>query len=165
MNSILLTFTIALSLIMCPSVSLCFSQSDKGEHSFVIENDQFQLDGNPIQIISGEIHYFRIPEIYWEDRLQRVLALGMNAVQIYVPWNFHQSTPNIESVQLENDANLGKFLDLCFDLGLLVLLRPGPYICAEWEFGGLPSWLLDPNIEFPVSVIRTNDSGYLHYGN
>ena len=107
--------------------------------SFTVEGDQFVLDGTPFRILSGEIHYFRIPRIYWEDRLRRVKALGFNAIQTYIPWNFHEE--NEGETSFEGDRDFLAFLSLADELGLLVLLRPGPYICAEWDWGGLPAWL------------------------
>lgn len=101
------------------------------QRSFTIENDRFVKDGTPVQLISGSIHYHRIPPQYWEDRLRRVKALGLNAIQIYVPWNFHQPYPGgSESFSFEGWQDVGKFVELAGSLDLLVLLRPGPYVCA-----------------------------------
>ncbi|MCF2937978.1 beta-galactosidase [Paenibacillus alkaliterrae] len=99
----------------------------------------------PIQIISGAIHYFRVVPEYWRDRLQKLKACGFNTVETYVPWNFHE--PDEGQFVFEGMANIEQFIEIAGDLGLYVIVRPSPYICAEWEFGGLPAWLLaDPGM-------------------
>eukprot|EP00878_Enallax_costatus_P024382 GHUV01026018.1.p1 GENE.GHUV01026018.1~~GHUV01026018.1.p1 ORF type:complete len:192 (+),score=19.21 GHUV01026018.1:633-1208(+) len=99
--------------------------------SFTIEDDQFWRDGQPFRILSGSIHYHRIPPDLWRDRLLRVKALGLNAIQLYVPWNFHQPTPGSRGIlPLEGWRDLPGFIRLAQELDLLVLLRPGPFICA-----------------------------------
>ncbi|KAK6315513.1 hypothetical protein J4Q44_G00150420 [Coregonus suidteri] len=128
-----------------------------GARSFSIDynNNCFQKDGKPFQYISGSIHYSRIPQYYWRDRLLKMYMAGLNAVQIYVPWNFHEEKQGVYN--FSGDRDLENFLDLANQTGLLVILRPGPYICAEWEMGGLPAWLLQkPNI-----VLRSADTDYL----
>lgn len=100
----------------------------------------FLRDGEPHRIVSGAVHYFRIHPELWEDRLRRVRALGVNTVDTYVPWNFHE-LPDGE-VDFTGWRDVGRFTRLAGELGLDVILRPGPYICAEWEFGGLPARLL-----------------------
>jgi len=102
--------------------------------------DQFYLDGKPFQIISGAIHYFRVPRAYWDDRLKKLKAMGCNTVETYIPWNLHEPEPG--TFRFEGDLDVGAFLSLAQENGLYAILRPSPYICAEWEFGGLPSWLL-----------------------
>jgi len=112
-------------------------------HSFTIAEDAFRLDGEQFTLLSGEIHYFRIPSHYWRDRLRRVRALGFNAVTVYVPWNFHQPE-SPDSFDFSGDRNLTRFLDLAAQEDLFVIMRPPPYVCAEWDFGGMPAWLADP---------------------
>lgn len=109
------------------------------QHSFAIE-DQFYLDGNPIKIISGAIHYFRVVPEYWQDRLEKLQALGCNTVETYIPWNMHE--PQEGEYCFSGMYDVRKFIQTAQKLGLYVILRPSPYICAEWEFGGLPFWLL-----------------------
>ncbi|MGN7297663.1 glycoside hydrolase family 35 protein [Ferdinandcohnia sp. SAFN-114] len=104
------------------------------------ENEQFMINGEPIQIISGAIHYFRVVPEYWKDRLLKLKACGFNTVETYVPWNFHEPKPG--EFQFEGQADIVKFIETAAEIGLYVIIRPSPYICAEWEFGGLPSWLL-----------------------
>ncbi|MCD9020283.1 glycoside hydrolase family 35 protein [Cohnella silvisoli] len=108
--------------------------------SFVIEGNQFMYDGKPMRIISGAMHYFRIVPEYWEDRLRKLRACGFNTVETYVAWNLHE--PKEGRFNFEGIADLVRFVRLAEKLGLFVIVRPSPYICAEWEFGGLPSWLL-----------------------
>ncbi len=102
--------------------------------------DTFYLDGEPFQVISGSIHYFRIVPEYWRDRLEKLKSLGMNTVETYIPWNIHE--PRKGEFVFDGMCDVVKFVKLAEELGLYVILRPSPYICAEWEFGGLPGWLL-----------------------
>ncbi|RGX94092.1 beta-galactosidase [Roseburia sp. OF03-24] len=102
--------------------------------------DNFYLDGKPFQIISGAIHYFRIVPEYWKDRLEKLKAMGCNTVETYIPWNMHE--PKKGEFHFEGMLDIERFIKTAQDLGLYVILRPSPYICAEWEFGGLPAWLL-----------------------
>ncbi|XP_062313396.1 beta-galactosidase-1-like protein isoform X1 [Osmerus eperlanus] len=128
-----------------------------GAPSFSIDYNRncFLKDGRPFQYVSGSIHYSRIPRYYWKDRLLKMYMAGLNAIQIYVPWNFHESVEGVYN--FAGDRDLEHFLDVANQTGLLVILRPGPYICAEWEMGGLPAWLLrKPNI-----ILRSADKDYL----
>ena len=102
--------------------------------------DNFYLNGEKIQIISGGMHYFRIVPEYWEDRLKKLKALGCNCVETYIPWNMHE--PEKGQFDFKGNLDVVRFVELAQALGLFVILRPSPYICAEWEFGGLPYWLL-----------------------
>uniref|UniRef100_A0A7N9AU33 Galactosidase, beta 1-like n=1 Tax=Mastacembelus armatus TaxID=205130 RepID=A0A7N9AU33_9TELE len=127
----------------------------KTSFSIDYKNNCFLKDGKPFQYISGSIHYSRIPQYYWKDRLVKMYMTGLNAIQVYVPWNFHEAVQGIYN--FTGDRDLEHFLDLANQTGLLVILRPGPYICAEWEMGGLPAWLLQkPNI-----ILRSADTDYL----
>uniref|UniRef100_A0A3B1IU17 Galactosidase, beta 1-like n=1 Tax=Astyanax mexicanus TaxID=7994 RepID=A0A3B1IU17_ASTMX len=118
-------------------------------------SDCFLKDGKPFQYISGSIHYSRVPRSYWKDRLTKMYMSGLNAIQVYIPWNFHESEQGV--FEFEGEKDVEYFLNLANQTGLLVILRPGPYICAEWEMGGLPAWLLhNPNI-----ILRSADSDYL----
>jgi beta-galactosidase len=120
-----------------------------------ITDQGFLLDEQPWRIVSGALHYFRVHPDQWADRLRKARLLGLNAIDTYVPWNLHERRPG--EFRLDGPLDLPRFLDLAAAEGLHVLLRPGPYICAEWEGGGLPSWLLrDPQI-----VLRSNDPRYL----
>ena len=108
-------------------------------HTFEIK-DNFYLDGKPFQIISGGIHYFRVVPEYWKDRLEKLKAMGCNTVETYIPWNMHE--PNKGEFHFDGMLDIAKFVKTAQELGLWVIIRPSPYICAEWEFGGLPAWLL-----------------------
>lgn len=117
--------------------------------------DGFRLDDRPLRIISGGLHYFRIHPEQWADRLRKARLMGLNTIETYVPWNLHSPHPG--EFRLDAGLDLPRFLDLAAAEDLHVLLRPGPYICAEWEGGGLPSWLLaDEDIE-----LRSRDPRYL----
>ena len=102
--------------------------------------DTFYLNGEPFKVISGSIHYFRVVPEYWQDRLEKLKAMGCNTVETYIPWNAHE--PKKGEFHFEGSLDIVKFVKLAQDLGLYVIIRPSPYICAEWEFGGLPAWLL-----------------------
>ncbi|MFB9389244.1 beta-galactosidase family protein [Streptomyces coeruleoprunus] len=97
----------------------------------------FLLDGRPVRLLSGALHYFRVHEAQWGHRLAMLRALGLNCVETYVPWNLHEPEPG----RYGDVGRLGRFLDAVAAAGLWAIVRPGPYICAEWENGGLPHWL------------------------
>lgn len=112
--------------------------------------EQFYLNGKPFQIISGSIHYFRTVPEYWQDRLEKLVNMGCNTVETYIPWNFHETEKG--KFCFEGMHDVERFIQLAEKLGLYVILRPSPYICSEWEFGGLPAWLLrDPNMRLRCS--------------
>lgn len=120
--------------------------------------DEFYLNGEPFKIISGAIHYFRVVPEYWQDRLEKLKAMGCNTVETYVPWNAHE--PQEGEFYFEGGLDLRRFIQTAENLGLYVILRPSPYICAEWEFGGLPYWLLnEPKLKLrfdePVFLSKT----------
>lgn len=119
------------------------------------DKDRFYLDGEPFQIISGAMHYFRIVPEYWEDRLKKLKACGFNTVETYTCWNLHERREG--EFNFEGILDIERFIETAEKLDLNVIIRPGPYICAEWEFGGLPSWLL----RYPEMGIRCNDPLYL----
>ena len=102
--------------------------------------EKFYLNGEPFQIISGAIHYFRTVPEYWRDRLLKLKAMGGNTVETYIAWNVHE--PKKGEFHFDGMYDVEAFIELAKELGLYVILRPSPYICAEWEFGGLPAWLL-----------------------
>ena len=100
------------------------------------------LDGKPFQIISGEMHYPRIPRAYWRARFRMAKAMGLNTVTAYVFWNEHEQSPGVFDFSGQRDV--AEFIREAQSEGLYVILRPGPYVCAEWEWGGYPAWLLKP---------------------
>ena len=115
-----------------------------GAPSFTIANDRFVINGStPVSMFAGEIHYSRVHPDLWDDRLARLRAMGLNAIQTYVPWNFHETTEGVfDFGDVEPSRNLPEFLRIAQQHGLMVNVRAGPYMCGEWEFGGLPAWLL-----------------------
>ena len=123
---------------------------------FKIEDGDFKYKGEPIHIYAGEMHYARIPKEYWRHRLQMMKALGLNAVNTYVFWNYHNTAPGKWDWKSDN-KNLTEFIKLAEEEGLFVILRPGPYACAEWEFGGYPWWLQ----KNPDLKIRQNNEAFL----
>lgn len=108
--------------------------------TFEIGEGQFLLNGQPFLIKAAELHYPRIPKEYWDQRIKMCKALGMNTVCLYTFWNVHETTEDILDFKEQN--NIREFILLCQENGMKVILRPGPYVCAEWEMGGLPWWLL-----------------------
>ena len=105
-----------------------------------VDHKQFLLDGKPFRIISGALHYFRILPEYWEDRLTKLKACGFNTVETYTCWNLHERREG--QFDFSGMLDIERFIETAEKLDLNVIVRPGPYICAEWDFGGLPSWLL-----------------------
>ena len=114
----------------------------------------FYLDGQEFKILSGAIHYFRIQPEDWYHSLYNLKALGFNTVETYVPWNMHE--PKKGQFDFQGILDIEKFLQIAQDLGLYVIVRPSPFICAEWEFGGMPAWLLTEDMR-----IRSSDAPYL----
>ncbi|PFX33940.1 Beta-galactosidase-1-like protein 2 [Stylophora pistillata] len=120
------------------------------------ERGQFMLEGKPFRILSGSIHYFRVVPEYWRDRLLKLKAMGLNTVETYVPWNRHEEVKG--QFNFKGILDVVNFINIAHSLGLYVIVRPGPYICAEWDLGGLPSWLLhDPKMQ-----LRSMYPPYLH---
>ncbi|MEU0137894.1 beta-galactosidase [Streptomyces sp. NPDC006296] len=116
----------------------------------------FSLDGRPLRLLSGALHYFRVLPAQWPQRLRMMRALGLNTVETYVPWNLHEPRPR--EYDFAGIADLDRFLHATREAGLRAIVRPSPYICAEWENGGLPWWLsADPE----VRALRCQDPGYL----
>jgi len=110
------------------------------QHTFQAGNKTFLLDGKPFVVKAAELHYPRIPQPYWEHRIKMCKSLGMNTICIYVFWNIHEQREGVFDFTANNDV--AEFCRLCQKNGMYVIVRPGPYVCAEWEMGGLPWWLL-----------------------
>ncbi|KAJ8779001.1 hypothetical protein J1605_013235 [Eschrichtius robustus] len=146
---------LCLPSLLLPLVTLLLPQADT--RSFVVDpdHDRFLLDGAPFRYVSGSLHYFRVPRVLWADRLFKMRMSGLNAVQFYVPWNYHEPEPGV--YKFNGSRDLFAFLKEATLANLLVILRPGPYICAEWEMGGLPAWLLRK----PKIHLRTSDPDFL----
>lgn len=125
-------------------------EGEKPMTTLSYDEGHFKMGDRPIQLISGAIHYFRIVPAYWEDRLRKIKAMGCNCIETYVAWNVHE--PREGEFHFEGMADVAEFVRLAGELGLYVIVRPSPYICAEWEFGGLPAWLLKDDMR-----LRCND--------
>ncbi|WPO84366.1 beta-galactosidase family protein [Chryseobacterium sp. JJR-5R] len=130
--------------ILCMLFFSCagtFSYGQKpGRHTFTLGKSDFLLDGKPLQMISGEMHYPRIPRESWRDRMKMAKAMGLNTIGTYVFWNVHEETPG--TYDFSGNSDIAEFVKTAREEGLWVVLRPSPYVCAEWEFGGYPWWLL-----------------------
>jgi beta-galactosidase len=150
-----LTALLALGLSSMMDTASAQSPAVSGVHHLRVNGDHFELDGKPFQIISGAIHYARVPRAYWRDRLRKAHAMGLNTVETYVFWNLHEPSPGQFDFSGQND--IAEFIREAQQEGLFVILRPGPYVCAEWEFGGYPAWLLrDPDME-----VRTSNPAFM----
>lgn len=123
--------------------------------TFTVHDGQFLLNGKPFRIISGEMHYARIPRAYWPARFEMAKAMGLNAVTTYVFWNAHEPRPGV--YDFSGNLDVAEFIREAQHAGLYVILRPGPYACAEWEFGGFPAWLLKDR----STVVRSRDPKFL----
>src|SRR5271154_6064622 len=131
-----------------------FAQGTTGRR-FGVEGDQFTLDGKAFQVISGEMHYPRIPRAYWRDRFKMAKAMGLNTITTYVFWNEHETQPGV--FDFSGNKDVAEFVREAQEEGLYVILRPGPYVGAEWEFGGYPAWLLKDH----DTVVRTSDPKFM----
>jgi beta-galactosidase len=159
----------ALTLLVCGAIlsaitveapcqvpqSVPVSVPPSSRHTFRVSGTQFLLDGKPYQVISGEMHYPRVPRADWRDRFRKARAMGLNTITTYVFWNVHEPRPGVYDFAGQNDV--AEYLREAQQEGLNIILRPGPYVCGEWELGGYPSWLLkDRNL-----VLRSNDPKYI----
>lgn len=129
---------LALFLGICNLLLLHAQNTD--QYNFKAGKGSFLLNGKPFVIKAAELHYPRIPKPYWDQRIKLCKALGMNTVCLYVFWNTHEPRPG--EFDFTGQNNLAEFCRLCHQNNMYVILRPGPYVCAEWEMGGLPWWLL-----------------------
>ncbi|MBB3222764.1 beta-galactosidase [Pseudoduganella umbonata] len=129
-------------------------------HRFAVGDNDFLLDGKPVQIRCGEVHFARVPREYWIHRLKAIKAMGLNAVCAYLFWNYHEWREGRYDWSGQRDA--AEFCRLAQAEGLWVILRPGPYACAEWEMGGLPWWLLKSDgAGKPDAFLRTRDDSFV----
>jgi len=148
MKKILLSFSL-LILLQCA----VFAQ--KPAHSFALGDSVFLLDGKPFQIIAGEIHYPRVPREAWRQRMQMAKAMGINTIGTYVFWNVNE--PEKDVFDFKGNADIAAFVKIAQEEGLWVVLRPSPYVCAEWEFGGYPYWLQNEK----GLVVRSKEPQYI----
>ena len=162
LNIILRTKTLCIIstiLIFYGNINTVQSAPSSNLPSFVIDykNNQFLKDGKPFRYISGSMHYFRIPPEHWEDRLLKAKYLGINTIQTYIAWNVHETKENEYNFVGKNDFL--SFMDLARKHDLMVIVRPGPYIDSEWDFGGLPPWLQNK-----TSIkMRSSNAQYMSY--
>ncbi|NTU86218.1 MAG: beta-galactosidase, partial [Chloroflexales bacterium] len=120
-----------------------------------VDRDGLHLDGRPFYLLAGCVHYFRWPRAEWRPLLEQARWGGLNTIDTVIPWNRHELSPGV--FDFADEADLAAYLDLCHELGLKAIVRPGPYICAEWENGGLPAWLTAE----PGLALRTDDERYM----
>lgn len=151
MKNIIISLLLLIYLLSCKPA---FGQQEVNE-PFKIGTESFILNGKPFVIRCGEMHFARIPRAYWRHRLKMAKAVGLNTVCAYLFWNFHETSPG--RFTWEGQADAAEFCKIAQEEGLYVLLRPGPYACAEWEFGGLPWWLLKKK----DIRLRTQDPYYM----
>jgi len=144
---------LVLILLLCTFFYNSFSQTVQ-PGTFTLGNKEFLLNGKPFVIRAAELHYPRIPKEYWEHRIQLSKAMGMNTICIYLFWNLHEQQPDVYDFTGQNDV--AEFVRLVQKNGMYCIVRPGPYVCAEWDMGGLPWWLLKkPDIQ-----VRTLKDSY-----
>ncbi len=137
---------VALGTALAASLTVGTS-GQAARHTFALGGDDFLLDGKPFQVISGELHPARIPAEYWRHRIRMAKAMGCNTIAAYVFWNYHEPSEGRFDFSSGN-RDIARFVRLAQEEGMFVLLRPGPYVCAEWDFGGLPPYLLrDPELK------------------
>jgi len=126
------------------------------KHVFSFRDNEFLLDGKPFQVVSGEMHPARIPREYWRHRIRMARAMGCNTIAVYVFWNYHEQTPGVWDFRSGNH-DIAAFIRICKEEKMWVMLRPGPYVCAEWDWGGLPFYLL----KIPDIKVRCMDPRYM----
>lgn len=132
------------------------SAAQKVKHTFKFSPAEFLLDDQPFRIISGEMHPARIPEQYWRHRIQMAKAMGCNTISVYIFWNYHETEEGVYDFSTGN-RNIAEFFRIAHDEEMWVIVRPGPYVCAEWEFGGIPPYLL----RIPDIKVRCMDPRYM----
>jgi len=137
--------------ILLLTATFSFAQN----RTFSIQGENFMLDGKPFIIRSGEMHYPRVPRGSWRDRFKKAKALGLNTITTYIFWNLHEKQPG--KFDFSGNLDIVEFIKIAQKEGLLMIVRPGPYICTEWDFGGIPSWLLREK----DMQVRTKDARFL----
>lgn len=164
---VLSALTPAAAMAVTATGSSAFAAADKhpkpakpGRHTFGFSADgsDFLLDGQPFQIRSGEMHPARIPVEYWQHRIRMAKAMGMNTIALYVMWNYLEERPGVFDFRTDR-RNVEAFVKLCQAEGMWVLMRPGPYVCGEWDLGGIPPYLL----RYPDIKLRVNKTDDPHY--
>lgn len=146
-------------ILLFVMISILFTDSvlaQKPKHTFTLGTSEFLLDGQPFQIISGEIHPARIPAEYWRQRIKMAKAMGCNTISAYIFWNYHESEEGVYDFSTWNH-NIREFIKIVQEEEMWLILRPGPYVCAEWESGGIPPYLL----RIPDIKLRCLDPRYM----
>lgn len=133
----------------------CLNNKDKDKVKF--SADGIYIDGKPRIVLCASVFYFRIPREEWRDRLEKVKSAGYNCIDVYFPWNYHETEE--ESWDFSGEKDVDVFLALAEELGLWVIARPGPYICSEWDMGSLPAYLLTKE----GLILRDYNELYLGY--
>ena len=139
-----------LATLCCSSLAV----AQKGG-SFTWQGENFLLNGKPFVIRSGEMHYPRVPRTQWRDRFRKARAMGLNTITTYIFWNLHEPTPG--RFDFTGNLDIAEFARQAKQEGLYIILRPGPYVCTEWDFGGFPAWLL----KTPDMKARSGDARFL----
>lgn len=152
-----LSLTVLLWLILSGAALAQTPNAAKAKpvHTFGWQGEHFLLDGKPFQIIAGDMHYARVPRQYWRDRMRKMKAMGLNTLTTYVFWNLHEPQPG--KFDFKGNLDLAAYVRTAQEEGLWVIVRPGPYVCSEWEFGGFPAWLLTT----PDMKVRSSDPRFL----
>ncbi|MBK7214315.1 MAG: beta-galactosidase [Bacteroidales bacterium] len=145
-------FSTVLLFLLLSGLQSIFAQ----KNSFTFSGRDFLLNGKPFQIIGGEMHPARIPAEYWRHRIQMTKAMGCNTIAAYIFWNYHEEKEGVYDFSTWN-RDLKKFIKIAQEEGMWVIVRPGPYVCAEWDFGGIPSYLL----KYPDLKVRCMDPRYM----
>lgn len=151
------------SFILIIFLSGCNVNKRIAQHNFSLGSSDFLLNGKPFRMISGEMHYTRIPREYWRDRMRMAKAMGLNTIGTYVFWNAHE--PKRGEYDFSGDNDIAAFIATAKEEGLWVVLRPSPYVCAEWEFGGYPWWLLKDSTIKVRSMDKRFVDAYTQYIN
>lgn len=149
-ETLFLVSAFLLSVVMSAQASI-----KQPVHTFALGDSVFLLDGKPFQIISAELHYPRVPREAWRDRMKQAKAMGINTIGTYVFWNLHE--PQKGKFDFAGNNDIAAFVKTAWEEGLWVILRPSPYVCAEWEFGGYPYWLQNEK----GLVVRSKEATYL----
>jgi beta-galactosidase len=136
---------------------LPFILSLAASRTFTVKGNRFLLDGRPFRYIAGEFHYFRQHPSSWEQTIKKMATGGLNVVQTYIPWNLHE--PKKGQFNFEGIADLEGWIGICRRCGMYAILRLGPYICSEWDFGGLPYWLITDGVQ----RLRSMDPVYIKH--
>jgi beta-galactosidase len=141
-------------VVISSFICLC-TCAQNAKHDFRLGDSAFLLDGKPFQIISGEVHYPRVPKEAWRHRMKMAKAMGLNTIGTYIFWNLHE--PQKGKYDFSGNNDIAAFVKTAQEEGLWVILRPSPYVCAEWEFGGYPYWLQNEK----DLVVRSRETRYL----